>query len=1252
MKKLKLSIVVCCLFLSACEKYSSVKERGSDSGKPGNEEPGKSPNKPGAPTSLAVASGDHEVTLSWEAPSAIGSSAITHYEYQKRTSDGAFDDTWEVIPGGESVREYLVSSLNGATTYSFRVRAENSVGEGPPSEEIEGTAYDGPTAEPGKPTSLTAISGNLQVTLSWEIPGALGASSITHYEYQKRTSDGAFDNTWEVIPGGESVREYLVSSLNGATTYSFRVRAENGAGEGPPSEEIEGTAYDGPTAEPGAPTNLAATPGDHQVRLNWEAPSALGASAITHYEYQKRTSDGAFDNTWEVIPGGESVRAHTVSSLTGGTTYSFRVRAENGAGEGPPSEEIEGTAYDGPTAEPGAPRDLAATPGDHRVTLNWEAPSALGASAITHYEYQKRTSDGAFDNTWEVIPGGESVREYLVSSLTGGTTYFFRVRAVSGAGKGTASTEMAGIAYDGSTAEPGPPVKLTATSGDHEVTLSWEVPSHIGASAITGYEYQKRTSDGAFDTWKVIPGGESVREYLVSGLTGATTYSFRVRAVNGAGKGTASTEMAGIAYDGSTAEPGAPTNLAATSSGDRQVTLNWEAPSALGASAITHYEYQKRTSDGAFDNTWEVIPGGESVRQYIVSSLDGATTYSFRVRAVNDASEGPPSEEIEGTAYDGPTAEPGAPTNLAATSGDHQVRLNWEAPSALGASAITHYEYQKKTSDGAFDNTWEVIPGGESVREYIVSSLDGATTYSFRVRAENGAGEGPPSEEIEGTAYDGPTAEPGAPTNLAATSGDHQVTLNWEAPSALGASAITHYEYQKKMSDGAFDNTWEVIPGGESARTHTVSSLTGATTYSFRVRAENGAGEGPPSEEIEGTAYDGPTAEPGAPTNLAATPGDHQVTLNWEAPSAIGSSEIIHYEYQKKASGGAFDNTWEVIPGGESVRQYLVSGLTGATTYSFQVRAVNGAGEGPPSSEIEGTAYDGPTAEPGAPTNLAATSGDHQVRLNWAAPSTLGASAITHYEYQKKTSDGAFDDTWEVIPGGESVREYFVSGLTGGTTYSFRVRAENSAGEGPPSEEIEGTAYDGPTAEPGAPRDLAATPGDYEVTLSWSAPSAIGASAITHYEYRKKTSDGAFDDIWEVIPGEKSARTHTVSSLTGGTIYSFQVRAVNTEGGGLPSEEADATVLTPSDEEPSVPFVSTWKTGSDNESITLPLPSGYEYNFTVDWGDTSTSQVTSHDDTDKTHTYATAGTYTVTISGTVEGMVFQQEREQKKDPLC
>ncbi len=72
-------------------------------------------------------------------------------------------------------------------------------------------------------------------------------------------------------------------------------------------------------------------------------------------------------------------------------------------------------------------------------------------------------------------------------------------------------------------------------------------------------------------------------------------------------------------------------------------------------------------------------------------------------------------------------------------------------------------------------------------------------------------------------------------------------------------------------------------------------------------------------------------------------------------------------------------------------------------------------------------------------------------------------------------------------------------------------------------------------------------------------------------------------------------------------------------------------------------FVSVWRTSQTSEAIALPLPSGYKYNFTVDWGDDSSSEITSHDDSDITHIYAEAGDYTVTISGTLEAWNFDSE---------
>ena len=807
-----------------------------------------------------------------------------------------------------------------------------------------------------------------------------------------------------------------------------------------------------------------------------------------------------------------------------------------------------------PEELPGTPRNLTATAGDRQVTLNWEAPSTVGASVITRYEYQYSTTSGTFDDTWTNVSGGGSARQVAVSGLTGSTSYFFRVRAVNTQGPGVPSTETGAIAYDRPTVEPGAPTNLRAAPGDRQVTLNWEAPSTVGASVITGYEYQYSTTSGTFDdTWTPMIGtGTTV---TVSGLKGATTYFFRVRAMNAQGKGHFTSVIA-TSYDGPIPEPGAPTNLRAAP-GDQQVTLNWEAPNA-GASVITRYEYQYSTTSGIFGNTWTEVPNWASALEITIPNLTGATNYSFRVRAVNAQGTGAPSTEVEAIAYDGPIPEPGAPTNLTPTSGDRQVTLNWNAPSTVGASAITHYEYQYKTTSGTFDeNTWTHVSGDGSARQVTVSSLLGATSYTFRVRAVNAQGTGAPSTEMEAIAYDGPTPEPGAPTNLTPTSGDRQVTLNWNAPSTVGASAITHYEYQYKTTSGTFDeNTWTHVSGDGSARQVTVSSLLGATSYTFRVRAVNAQGTGAPSTEMEAIAYDGPTPEPGAPTNLTPTSGDRQVTLNWNAPSTVGASAITHYEYQYKTTSGTFDeNTWTHVSGDGSARQVTVSSLLGATSYTFRVRAVNAQGTGAPSTEMEAITYDGPTPEPGAPTNLTPTSGDRQVTLNWNAPSTVGASAITHYEYQYSTTSGTFDNTWIEVPNGASALEITIPNLIGATSYTFRVRAVNAQGPGAPSTEMEAIAYDGPTPEPGTPTSLTPTSGDRQVTLNWNAPSTVGASAITHYEYQYSTTSGTFDEnTWTEVPNGASALEITIPNLIAGTIYHFQVRAVNAQGAGIPSD--------------------------------------------------------------------------------------------------
>ena len=90
------------------------------------------------------------------------------------------------------------------------------------------------------------------------------------------------------------------------------------------------------------------------------------------------------------------------------------------------------------------------------------------------------------------------------------------------------------------------------------------------------------------------------------------------------------------------------------------------------------------------------------------------------------------------------------------------------------------------------------------------------------------------------------------------------------------------------------------------------------------------------------------------------------------------------------------------------------------------------------------------------------------------------------------------------------------------------------------------------TSAPGAPRNLTVVGEDGQVVLSWDAPKSDGGTAITDYEYRINRSDP-----W--IPIGSTGTTHTVTGLVNGTVYVFEVRAVNAAGRSASTNRAEAT---------------------------------------------------------------------------------------------
>ena len=319
-----------------------------------------------------------------------------------------------------------------------------------------------PPDRPAAP-SVTATAGTTDsLSVSWTAPSNTGPA-IDNYDLRYREGTGG---SWTTGPQNVSATSATIAGLTANTLYQVQVLATNAEGDSPWSPS--GSGQTSALGAPDVPHSLDATPGNGQVRLSWVLPS--GGAALTHYEYEQ---DGS--GTW--ISTGGTATDYTVTGLTNGQPYTFRVRAVNSAGASAASAASPSVT---PATEPDAPTGLGATVSDRRVDLIWTAPASNGGQSITDYEYEQGGS-----GTW--ISTGSTATSTTVRNLTNGQPYRFRVRAVNSAGAGAASAAAPNVTP---ATEPDAPTGLSATVSDQEVDLIWTAPASNGGAPILRYEYE------------------------------------------------------------------------------------------------------------------------------------------------------------------------------------------------------------------------------------------------------------------------------------------------------------------------------------------------------------------------------------------------------------------------------------------------------------------------------------------------------------------------------------------------------------------------------------------------------------------------------------------------------------------------------------------------------------------------------------------------------------------------------------------
>ena len=655
--------------------------------------------------------------------------------------------------------------------------------------------------------NVTNVSG--KTTTDLQTPTAYGTAMEIYANWNVDVDDGQPIGVDDGTAAGDSDTDnpwdFGTSSQYPALRVDFNV---NGT---PTAFEFGGQGRAAPTA-PAAPSALTAAAANTAVTLNWTAAASDGGAPIINYMLEYDT-DMNFSSSPTTVPTATAVTSHTISGLTNGTLYYFRVAAVNSVGTGAYYPGATDAAVGAtPVTVPAAPSALMAAAANTAVTLSWTAPTSDGGAAIINYMVEYDT-DMNFSSSPTTVPTVTAVTSHTISGLTNATPYYFRVAAVNSVGTGAyypGATDAAVSATPAPTA-PAAPSALMAAAANTAVTLSWTAPTSDGGDAITSYTIDYDTDMNFSSSPTTVPTVTAVTSHAVSGLANGTLYYFRVAAVNSVGTGAyypGATDAAVTATPAPTA-PAAPSALTAMAA-NTEVTLNWTAPTSDGGAAITGYNIEHDT-DMNFSSSPTTVPTATAATTHTVSTLTNATPYYFRVAAVNSVGTGayyPGATDAAVTATPAPTA-PAAPSALTAAAANTAVTLSWTAPTSDGGAAITGYMVEYDT-DMNFSSSPTTVSTATAATSHTVSALTNATPYYFRVAAVNSAGTGayyPGATDAAVSATPAPTA-PAAPSALMATAANAAVTLNWTAPTSDGGAAITGYmiEYDTDMNFFLFTN--------------------------------------------------------------------------------------------------------------------------------------------------------------------------------------------------------------------------------------------------------------------------------------------------------------------------------------------------------------------------------------------------------------------------------------------------------------
>ena len=998
--------------------------------------PPPSPTVPAAPTSLVAYRGNASAEIAFTA-GANGGAAITNYKYQLD------DGSWTEFSPAVTSSSVTIGGLTNGTTYSVKLRAVNSAGDG-------------------------AVSGAVSVT----------PADVNAINWTGRTP--AETNNWSGVAYGNGV--FVAVSTDGTNRVMTSPDGVTWTARSAPNSQWMTVTYGNglfvAVADWGS--NLVMTSPDG---INWTARSAAASSYWRSVTYgnglfvavawngasQVMTSPDGINWTARSVPEANGWKSVTYGNgtfvavsfngtnqvMTSSDGITWTARSEPGDGGWGEVKYGNGTfvavANSGTdramTSPDGITWTVRSAPEDQWQSLTYGNGNFVSAG----YNTAMYSTDGTTWTSRPAVPNNWSDVVYangrFVAVADGGST-----------------SVMTSELTEPSTPEA--PTSLEVTIGKGSASVAFTAGPD-GGSEITNYEYQLNGS-GA---WTALSPAAASSPVTIGGLTNGTSYTVKLRAVNSLGVGAASAASASftpLLRLVTPAQPGTLSILAGTGSAGTP-TPGPAASSSLSGLDGLAVDPAGNTYIADFSNNqvFKISSGGTLS---VFAGTGTAVDWSIAPPAITP---GPAisadltnpnglAVDSAGNLYVAVTGSrqvvkitPEGTLSIVAGTGQWFDPMDWESPGPVltpGPATSVDLDYP---TDLAVDSAGNLYILDFGYRQVLKVTTDG----TLSVVAGSGS-YGPPTP---GPATDSAI---GFPSGIAVDSSGNLYIADsdWSRSSIYKVtSSGTISTFAGNGSRGlptpgpatssSFGELYGVAvdPDGNVLAADFGSNVVVKITPSGTLMVVAGTGYqysptpgpvvdsdlGSPNQVavdsagslfiLDGDYYllEKVTLAPNAPTGLVATPGDGSVSISF-TPGANGGSAITKYQY-RVGSGAWTDAVGTTSP-------ITVTGLTNGIANSVRLRAVNSVGAGAASSPVSVTPRQAGPASPAAATPSGSTGFVVTFSLNPLPGTTVAYQSATVYLRGTNTVAG-------------SCRTYarqatcYIGGLTRATNYDLRITA-------------------------------------------------------------------------------------------------------------------------------------------------------------------------------------------------------------------